>query len=132
MRGEKIYGEISGRKYQRTNIIAGYYAGKPLAPFQYDGTADSDLVEGWFETYLIPAAPENAVIFMDNASFHRKSVLLDIAEEEGRTLIFIPKYSPDLNAIEQGLWANLKNFLRNYLKNFTSLAEAFVDYFSFK
>jgi transposase len=90
------------------------------------------LVEGWLETYLLPAVAENAVIFMDNASFHRKSTLFDIVEEAGRTLIFVPKYSPDLSNIETELWANLKNFLRNYMKKFNSFAEALVDFFRFK
>lgn len=106
--------------------------GKVLAPFQYDGTTDAGLVEGWLETYLPPAAPENAIIFMDSASFHRKDMLFDIVEEAGRTLIFIPKYSPDLNNIETELWANLKNFLRNYMKKFNSFADALVDFFRFK
>lgn len=131
-RGERIYGGVCGRKYQRTNFIAGWCCGKALAPFQYAGTTDAFLVEGWLETYLLPQTPENAVILMDNASFHRKSALFDIVEEAGRTLIFIPKYSPDLNKIEYSLWANLKNFLRNYLKNFSSFADALVDFFGFK
>jgi transposase len=90
------------------------------------------LVEGWIETHLLPVVPENSVIFMDNASFHRKSKLFDIVENAGHTLIFIPKYSPDLNKIETGLWANMKNFLRNYLKNFASFSDALIDFFNFK
>jgi transposase len=132
--GERIYGEIRGRKYQRTNFIAGYCDGKVLAPFQYAGTTDADLVEGWLETALLPVAPDNAVVLMDNASFHKKNNLLEIVEceESKRTLVFLPKYSPDLNKIETALWANLKNFLRNYMKNFASLAEALLDFFKFK
>lgn len=132
IRGKRIYGEVSGRKYQRTNLVAGICNGKILAPFQYDSTTDADLFEGWLETYLLPVVPENAVILMDNATFHKKSTLFDIVEKEGCTLIFIPKYSPDLNTIERSLWANLKNFLRNYMKNFPSLSEALLDYFRFK
>jgi transposase len=114
------------------NIIAGCCSGRVTAPFQYEGTTDSNLAEGWFEKYLLPAVPEKAVIIIDNASFHRKSALFDIVEKAGCTLIFIPKYSPDLNAIEHELWANLKNYLRNYFKNFCSLAEILMDFFRFK
>jgi transposase len=89
-------------------------------------------VEGWVETCLLPAVPQDAVIFMDNASFHRKPELFEIVEEAGRTLIFIPKYSPDLNKIETVLWANMKNFLRNYMKKFNSFSEALMDFFRFK
>lgn len=123
---------MCGRKYERTNFIAGLCCGKVLAPFQYAGTTDAHLVEGWLETYLLPLVPENAVILMDNAAFHRQSALFDIVNDAGCTLLFIPKYSPDLNKIEHSLWANLKNFLRNYLKNFSSFSHALMDYFGFK
>jgi len=45
-RGERIYGEVLGWKYLRTNFIAGFCDNNVLAPFQYSGTTDSDLVEG--------------------------------------------------------------------------------------
>jgi len=132
LRGKRIYGDIPGRKYQRTNFISGLCEGKVIAPFQYDETTASDLVEGCVETCLLPAVPKNAVILMDNASFHRRDELFDIVEEAGCTLIFIPKYSPDLNKIEKGLCANMKNYLRNYMKKFNSFNEALIDFFRFK
>jgi len=75
--------------------------------------------------------PKGSVIVIDNASFHKKDTLFDIVEEAGCRLIFIPKYSPDLNPIEH-FWANMKNHLRNYIKNFDSLLQALADYFRFK
>ena len=45
LRGKKIYADVPGKKYKRTNIIAGYINGKVVVPFQYEGTTDSNLVE---------------------------------------------------------------------------------------
>ena len=126
LRGKKIYADIPGRRYKRTNIIAGYLDGKVVAPFQYDGTTDSDLVEGWFEEYLLKSIPKGTTIALDGASFHRKDILHDIVEGEGCGLNFLPTYSPDLNKIEYAVWANLKNHLRNYSKNFDTLEEALL------
>ena len=106
--------------------------GKTVAPFQYDGTTNSDLVEGWFECQLLPAIPKGTTIPIDSASFHRKDVLRDMAEDAGCFLISLPTYSPDLNKIEYAVWANMKNHLRNYSKNFTSFDDAVTDYFQFK
>jgi len=61
--------------------------GKVVAPFQYDGTTDSDLVEGWFENHLLPALPKGTTIPIDSASFHRKDILCDMAEDAGCHLI---------------------------------------------
>ncbi len=43
-RGEKVYGEILGRKFKRTNIIAAKLGDKILTPMQYNGTTNSLLL----------------------------------------------------------------------------------------
>ena len=106
--------------------------GKPVAPFQYDGTTTADLIEGWFEHYLLPALPKGTTIPIDSASFYRKDILRDIVEDAGCYLISLPTYSPDLNKIESALWANFKNHLRNYSKDFSTIDDAIRDFFQFK
>lgn len=39
-------------------------------------------------------------IIMDNAPIHRKTVIKQLVEEAGHQVVFLPKYSPDLNDIE--------------------------------
>jgi len=71
-----------------------------VAPLQYDGTMDSTLFETWFAAQLLPSLAPNTMIVMDNASLHRKSQLLCLAERAGFRLVFLPPYSPELNSIE--------------------------------
>lgn len=99
LRGKKVYGVISGKKYKRTSIVAGKCGDKIFAPLQYAGTTDSVLFEYWFEHLLLPEVPAKSVIVMDNASFHRKEVLRKLAVKAGCSLLFLPAYSPDLNPI---------------------------------
>ena len=47
LRGQKVYGQISGRKYKRCGIVAAKMEDKILAPFQYSGTMNSTLFEYW-------------------------------------------------------------------------------------
>lgn len=42
-RGDKIIGEISGKRYARESFIAGELQNKILAPLCYTGTCDSTL-----------------------------------------------------------------------------------------
>ena len=58
---------------------------------------NGDFFEIWFEEHLLPKVPQDAVIILDNASFHRKKRLFDIANKYNRTVIFLPPYSTELN-----------------------------------
>ncbi|MDE6004314.1 MAG: transposase [Oscillospiraceae bacterium] len=95
-RGEKVDGKMMGRKFQPTNIVAAKLGNEILAPMQYNETTDAPLFEQW----LLSCLPEDTVIVMDNASFHKKGKLFEIAKEHHRKLIFLPPYSPELNFIE--------------------------------
>ena len=114
LRGQKVLGKASGKKFQRINIIAGICQGKWVAPFVYDCSTDADLVEFWFEHCLLKEIKRGKYIVMDNASFHRKTRLIELAAAMNCKVIFLPPYSPDLNPIENK-WAWLKHTLRELL-----------------
>ena len=96
-RGEKVQAEISGKKFQRTNIVAGQMSKKIISPMQYSGTTDSELFEFWFEHCLLSCVSEGQVIVMDNAPFHRKEELSEIAKKYKCRVIFLPPYSPEFS-----------------------------------
>ena len=61
---------------------------------------DSVLFETWFEDMLLPVLPLRTTIVMDNATFHRKQILVPFAEKIGHRIVFLPPYSLELNPIE--------------------------------
>jgi len=91
---------------------------------------NGDLFCGWLEHVYVPSlkSVRKSVLFIDNASHHPKDRILDIAEEYGFVVIFIPKYSPDYNKIEK-YWANIKNWLRLYLQNFDNFWDGLIHAF---
>lgn len=124
-KGEVVYTAVPGRRFRRINIVAAKMGREILAPMRYTCTTDSVLFEHWFEHCLLPCLPEDAVIVMDNAAFHRKNQLFAIAQRYQRTLIFLPPYSPELNPIEK-FWAWLKKTIASTASLFETL-EATVD-----
>lgn len=128
VRGKKVIEKVSGRKFQRTNIVAGICQGEWIAPLQYSGTTDSCLFEFWFENCLLKEAYKGSTIILDNAAFHKKSVLKDMAQRYQCHVLFLPAYSPDLNPIEKK-WAWLKRKLREILHQFPSLNDALLAIF---
>jgi|688.fasta_scaffold343839_1 transposase len=113
-KGQRIFGEISGKRYVRTSIISSLNSQKKLvAPFLFTGMTDTNLVLWWVENMLLPELPKNSTIIWDNASFHKSQILREMLENAGHTMIFLPAYSPDLNPIEHK-WHELKQRLRSF------------------
>lgn len=126
--GKKSYSERLAFYTERVNWLAAYrYNDKELiAPFEYKGTTDQHIFNGWFEQCLCPNLKPGDYIIMDNAAFHKGNEILEIAEEFGVNIIYLPAYSPDLNPIEK-FWANFKRNLRKIIKNYGDFKEALTQ-----
>jgi len=122
-RVQKVLSKISGKKFERTNIVAGICQGDRVAPMEYSGTTDGRLFEYWFANCLLKEAKPGSVIILDNATFHKRSVLQELTRQKNCQVLFLPPYSPDLNPIEKK-WAWLKKKLRKILPNFNSFFQA--------
>jgi transposase len=127
-RGLPAQGKLSGRRYERTSIVAGQCGRSIVAPLQYEGTMDGALFRYWFGKMLLPSLAPGSVIVLDNARFHQKKILHGLAQKAGCSVLFLPPYSPDLNPIEK-FWAWLKARLRKILPRFLSLDDAIHDCF---
>ena len=126
--GQKVVVQIIGKKFKRTNIIAGLCQREWVAPMIYDGTTDSVLFEFWFENCLLNEVKPGSVIILDNATFHKKSSHPGLAQKKNCHVLFLPPYSPDLNPIEKR-WAWLKNELRKILPYVCSFDQALLTCF---
>lgn len=105
--GQKIYGDVPGNKHPRTSLIGGYCAKKLIAPMTFSGTCNTDVFNEWLASELLPVLKPGTVIILDNATFHKSKLTIDLVTMAGCKLLFLPPYSPHLNPIEK-LWANIK------------------------
>jgi transposase len=129
LRGVKVGDVKRGRKFQSTNVIAGYCNGEFLADWCYPHKTNSMWFELWFKEFLIPSVPKYSTIILDCASFHREKKLRVLLRWKKVKLLFLPPYSPDYNKIEPQ-WANLKSALRESISNYTSVTSAVYEYFA--
>ena len=67
-------------------------------------------------------------IIIDNSRIHRKNLIRELVEAGGHKLLFLPKYSPDLNDIEHDFSA-LKIAIM-YSPYITSLDEIIRNYYA--
>lgn len=101
---------------------------QPLAQEVFQETCTAEFFERWLTTHLLPALKERSVIILDNARFHRKSILFELVTQYNAchhtqiSLLFLPPYSPDFNPIEH-YWANLKKRIAISAKEFKTLEQ---------
>ncbi len=131
LRGKRVYGDVSGMRFDRTSVVGAINKNNEfIAGFAFKGSMNGVLFEGWLEQVFVPslANPKKAVLIIDNATHHPKDRIFDLADEYGFTVIFLPKYSPDLNPIEK-YWANIKNWLRLHLEEFDTFWNGLIHAF---
>lgn len=127
MRGVKVEDTKRGKKFQRTNVVAARMGKKIVAPFCYSENMTAAYFVEWFRKNLVKSIPKGSTAIMDNASFHPKKKLQNLARRHGIKLLFLPPYSPDFNPIEK-TWANMKRALVDILPNEISLENAIYNY----
>lgn len=123
IRGFKISGKISGKRYGRQSFIAALKGKELISPLCYQGTCNTSLFNKWLSEEFLPTIGSGYTLIMDNASFHKSSITHRLIEDAGCKLLYLPPYSPDLNPIEK-VWSNLKRQIRELLPNFKTLYDA--------
>src|SRR5262244_1696009 len=61
--------------------------------------------------FLVPTLSAGDIVIMDNLGSHKGHAVRQLIRNAGAKLFFLPRYSPDLNPIEQ-VFAKLKTLLR--------------------
>ena len=63
------------------------------------------------EQFLVPTLAAGDIVIMDNLGSHKGQAVRQLIRAAGAKLFFLPRYSPDLNPIEQ-VFSKLKTLLR--------------------
>ena len=111
MKGERCYGQHNWHEKGRINAIGAIVGFQLIAISLWSGTINSDVFYAWTQEALLPALPQQSIVVLDGASFHKRSDIIEAIEEQGHTVRFLPSYSPDLNPIEKK-WAQAKAIRR--------------------
>ena len=91
-RGERCYGVHDWHAKGRINAIGAILGFVFLTVTLFEGSINSDVFYAWLIHELIPVLPMNAVVVMDNASFHKRADMLEAIEQSGYQLEYLPPY----------------------------------------
>ena len=122
-RGERVNIRISGKRHARIGLVAAQREGTLFASHTYSGTMKASVFEEWFEDKLLKKLPKDHVIIMDNAAFHKKEVLQNLARKYSQEQVFLPPYSPEYNPIEHK-WSALKRKVAGCVHLYDSVSQA--------
>lgn len=110
-RGERINQKVPYGHWNTTTFVAALRHDGIEAPWLLDGPIDSVSFQNYVEKVLVPTLRPGDIVIMDNLSSHKGKAVRQLIRAAGAKLLFLPKYSPDLNPIEQ-VFAKLKHLLR--------------------
>jgi transposase len=119
-KGKKVYGDRQGKRGKRENLVAGRRKGNKdlIAPMVFTISLNAESFEGWLTLYLLPSLTIPSILIMDHAPIHRKTAIRLLVEEAGHQILFLPKYSPDLNDIEHDFSGLKKTIMYSHSATF--------------
>ena len=99
--GERVVGVVPHGHWETITLVAGLTQDGVVAPFTYKGAMDGETFVGYVEQCLAPTLKRGQIVIMDNLPVHRVAGVKEAIEAAGATLLYLPKYSPELNPIEE-------------------------------
>jgi transposase len=109
--GERLIAKVPHRRWKTTTFLAALRHDRIDAPWLLEGPIDGESFRTYVEKVLLPTLRQGDIVIMDNLGSHKGKAVRALIRSAGAKLFFLPKYSPDLNPIEQ-VFAKLKHLLR--------------------
>lgn len=95
----------------RTGLVGAMGAAGMISSMQVEGAVDGAAFRVFIEECLGPHLRKGDFVVLDNLNTHTNPKVAAAIYERGAFLLFLPRYSPDMNPIE-GAWSKLKAHLR--------------------
>jgi transposase len=110
-RGQRLIGKIPLARWHTTTFVAALRIDRLTAPMVLDGPIDGAWFLAYVEQVLCPTLTPGDIVILDNLGSHTGDKIHRTIEAHGARLLYLPKYSPDLNPIENA-FAKVKAALR--------------------
>jgi transposase len=110
-RGERCRAPVPHGHWKTTTFTAGLRHDGVAAPMVLDGPMNGEAFLAYVEQALVPELRQGDIVIMDNLGSHKGQAVRQLIRAAGAKLFFLPRYSPDLNPIEQ-VFSKLKTLLR--------------------
>jgi len=110
-RGERLVDYAPQGHWKTITFVGGLRQRGMTAPFVIEGAMNGPIFLAYVRQCLVPTLKRGDTVLMDNLPVHKVAGVAEAIEGAGATLVYLPKYSPDLNPIELA-FSKLKAHLR--------------------
>jgi transposase len=110
-RGKRLKAKVPHGHWKTMTFVAALRHDRIDAPWVLDGPINGESFTTYVERVLVPTLEVGDLVMMDNLGSHKRKAIRRAIRSAGAKLFLLPKYSPDLNPIEQ-VFAKLKHMLR--------------------
>ena len=110
-KGKRLIDKVPHGHWTTATFLAALRSDRIEAPCLFDGPINGERFHAYVEQLLVPTLKPGDVVILDNLGSHKGKAVRRAIRQAGARLLFLPKYSPDLNPIEQ-VFAKFKTLLR--------------------
>lgn len=110
-RGERLVDYAPHGDWTTVTFVGALRQRGMTAPFVIKGAMNGLTFLAYVKPCWVPTLKPGEIVLMDNLPVHKVAGVAEAIEAAGATLIYFPKYSPDLNPIELA-FSKLKPHLR--------------------
>ena len=111
LKGKRLVADAPFGKWNTQTFIAGLRCHELVAPWVIASAIDGEAFDTYVSTQLAPMLQPGDVVVWDNLNVHKSPRAAQAIRDRGAWVLFLPRYSPDLNPIEKA-FAKLKALLR--------------------
>jgi putative transposase len=100
-KGQRLIDKVPQGHWKTATFLVALRNDRIDAPCLFDGPINSERFHAYVEQFLVPTLKPSDVVILDNLGSHKGKAVRKAIRDVGARLVFLPKYSPDLNPIEQ-------------------------------
>jgi putative transposase len=114
-KGKRLHGFAPRGRWRTVTFLGALRYDQLTAPCVFDGPINGACFRAYVDQQLVPVLKPGDIVILDNLGSHKSKAVRDAIKAAGARLFFLPKYSPDLNPIEQ-TFAKIKHCMRQAQK----------------
>jgi len=109
--GSRLVAKVPYGRWRTLTFLAALRCDRIAAPCVIGGPINGTSFRAYVEQFLVPTLAAGDIVIMDNLGSHKGHAVRQLIRAAGAKLFFLPRYSPDLNPIEQ-VFSKLRTLLR--------------------